>query len=245
MVAAKAVDADIAAALRHKLVQPATTLSQKYRVLFSLRNIPGPAAGEAIVEGTGLKCSLQTPRSQLKQGQLLCAGLKDASALFRHEVAYCLGQRQDPAAIETLKTVLADSHEHSMYVTICWCPAVQSSFIKKQYVCRVRHEAGEALGAIGTATCLKELQQYVQDPCIEVLQPSLQHMCCPTVQLRHQTLQLSLCKVALHATSDLQLIQALTYNNIPQLPFVPAYAASMGQHSLARHRHCIATPSAM
>lgn len=58
MVAAKAVDADIAAALRHKLVQPATTLSQKYRVLFSLRNIPGPAAGEAIVEGTGLKCRL-------------------------------------------------------------------------------------------------------------------------------------------------------------------------------------------
>lgn len=33
---------------------------------------------------------------------------------------------------------------------------------------RVRHEAGEALGAIGTATCLKELQQYLQDPCLEV-----------------------------------------------------------------------------
>ncbi len=44
----------------------------------------------------------------------LLAGLKDASALFRHEVAYCLGQRQDAAAIKTLKEVLADSHEHCM-----------------------------------------------------------------------------------------------------------------------------------
>ena len=31
-------------------------------------------------------------------------------------MAYCLGQRQDAAAIETLKAVLADSHEHSMYI---------------------------------------------------------------------------------------------------------------------------------
>ena len=44
----------------------------------------------------------------------LLAGLKDASALFRHEVAYCLGQRQDAAAINTLKEVLADTHEHCM-----------------------------------------------------------------------------------------------------------------------------------
>lgn len=33
---------------------------------------------------------------------------------------------------------------------------------------RVRHEAGEALGAIGTPACLKELQQYQEDPCLEV-----------------------------------------------------------------------------
>ena len=51
MVAAKAVDANVVAALRHKLVQPDTSLSQKYRILFSLRSIPGPAAEEAIVEG--------------------------------------------------------------------------------------------------------------------------------------------------------------------------------------------------
>lgn len=57
MVATKAVDADIVAALRHKLVQPGTSLSHKYRVLFSLRNIPGMESGEAIIEGTSLVCS--------------------------------------------------------------------------------------------------------------------------------------------------------------------------------------------
>ena len=42
------------------------------------------------------------------------AGLKDPSALFRHEVAYCLGQRQDPAAVATLRTILKDEREHPM-----------------------------------------------------------------------------------------------------------------------------------
>jgi len=42
--------------------------------------------------------------------------LKDPSALYRHEVAYCLGQRQDPAAISILSNILADTNEHPMYV---------------------------------------------------------------------------------------------------------------------------------
>ena len=46
--------------------------------------------------------------------------------------------------------------------------SASSSALQLEDVCRVRHEAGEALGAIGTATCLKELQQYLQDPCVEV-----------------------------------------------------------------------------
>ena len=33
---------------------------------------------------------------------------------------------------------------------------------------RVRHEAGEALGAIGTPECLQLLEQYQSDPCLEV-----------------------------------------------------------------------------
>lgn len=35
---------------------------------------------------------------------------------------------------------------------------------------RVRHEAGEALGAIGTAECFDLLRQHEQDPCLEVAQ---------------------------------------------------------------------------
>ena len=42
------------------------------------------------------------------------AGLKDPSALFRHEVAYCLGQRQDPAAVATRTAILKDAAEHPM-----------------------------------------------------------------------------------------------------------------------------------
>lgn len=45
---------------------------------------------------------------------LLLEGLKDASALFRHEVAYCLGQRQDPAAVATLTAILHNQNEHPM-----------------------------------------------------------------------------------------------------------------------------------
>jgi len=115
MVSAKTADDTVVAALRHKLVQPDTSLSQKYRVLFSLRNIPGSAAEEAIVEGT--RCNVESscsPPSSPSSTKLRLAGLKDSSALFRHEVAYCLGQRQDAAAIQTLKEVLADSQEHSM-----------------------------------------------------------------------------------------------------------------------------------
>lgn len=71
MVATKAVDADIVAALRYKLVQPGTSLSQKYRVLFSLRNIPGTDSGEAIIEGTSLR-AVRLPSWQLKLLQLVC-----------------------------------------------------------------------------------------------------------------------------------------------------------------------------
>ena len=45
---------------------------------------------------------------------LMFAALKDESALFRHDVAFCLGQRQDPAAIQTLKGLLHDANEHPM-----------------------------------------------------------------------------------------------------------------------------------
>jgi deoxyhypusine monooxygenase len=72
--------------------------------------------------------------------------LRDASTLFRHDVAFCLGQRQDPAAIAALAALLADHNEHPM----------------------VRHEAGEALGAIGAPACLAALRAHADDAAPEV-----------------------------------------------------------------------------
>lgn len=62
--------------------------------------------------------------------------LNDTSALLKHECAYCLGQMRDEYAIDVLSQVLGDLSEHPM----------------------VRHEAGEALGAIGNDKCLNILE---------------------------------------------------------------------------------------
>jgi len=71
---------------------------------------------------------------------------EDESALLKHELAYCLGQMQDEGAIPVLETVLKDVSQEPM----------------------VRHEAGEALGAIGNPKVLDLLKQYSEDPVIEV-----------------------------------------------------------------------------
>ncbi|XP_076977298.1 deoxyhypusine hydroxylase [Tamandua tetradactyla] len=70
----------------------------------------------------------------------------DDSALLKHELAYCLGQMQDDRAIPVLVDVLRDVGQEAM----------------------VRHEAGEALGAIGNPKVLEILKQYSTDPVIEV-----------------------------------------------------------------------------
>lgn len=73
--------------------------------------------------------------------QALCKGLSDASPLFRHEVAYVLGQLAHPASAESLKARVLDAAEHDM----------------------VRHEAAEALGAIGDEASVEFLQKYTAD----------------------------------------------------------------------------------
>lgn len=70
----------------------------------------------------------------------------DESALLKHELAYCLGQMQDKRAIPILIAVLKDTQQAPM----------------------VRHEAGEALGAIGDPVVLDLLKEYSQDRVIEV-----------------------------------------------------------------------------
>lgn len=97
-----------------------------------------------------LRCSSLVSRSHLPFLSLFpflfCVGLNDSSHLFRHEVAFVLGQRQEPRGVATLSAVLSDPLDHPM----------------------VRHEAGEALGAIATPECLAPLEAHVNDPVLEV-----------------------------------------------------------------------------
>ncbi|XP_067011128.1 deoxyhypusine hydroxylase [Anabrus simplex] len=98
-------------------------LKERFRALFTLKNIGGKIAIDSIEE---------------------C--FKDPSALLKHELAYCLGQMQDSTAIPILTAVLEDTSQEPM----------------------VRHEAAEALGAIGSPEVIQLLEKYCQDPVIEV-----------------------------------------------------------------------------
>ncbi|KAG2501308.1 hypothetical protein HYH03_001106 [Edaphochlamys debaryana] len=155
------VDDSVVADLRAKLVDPKTSLPEKYRVLFSLRNVKGTAAHEALLQA-----------------------LKDDSALFRHDVAFCLGQRQDPRAIETLTNILHDTKEHPM----------------------VRHEAGEALGAIGTEECLAPLREHLEDAVLEVA----------------ETCQLALQRVEYLAAHPEATNEESPYYSVDPAPALPA-----------------------
>ncbi|XP_055849103.1 deoxyhypusine hydroxylase [Episyrphus balteatus] len=104
--------------LKKTYLNPNESLFDRYRAMFSLRNLRSQESVLALTEG-----------------------LKDKSALFRHEVAFVLGQLQEPCSIPYLKENLEDSCENEM----------------------VRHECAEALGAIATEECMTILNNYVND----------------------------------------------------------------------------------
>jgi deoxyhypusine monooxygenase len=56
MVALKEVDGEIIANLERKLQLETTSLPEKYRILFSLRNIKGERAHRAMLKGRLLNC---------------------------------------------------------------------------------------------------------------------------------------------------------------------------------------------
>ena len=66
-------------------------LKERFRALFTLRNLGGPKSVEGIS---------------------YC--FTDSSALLKHELAYCLGQMQDPLAIPVLTSVLKDVQQEPM-----------------------------------------------------------------------------------------------------------------------------------
>jgi len=81
--------------------------------------------------------SLATPLAV----ELICDCFGDESVLLKHELAYCLGQMQREEAIPKLRDLLSNFEEHPM----------------------VRHEAGEALGAIGTPICANIVKEFCND----------------------------------------------------------------------------------
>jgi len=95
------------------------SLFERYRAMFTLRDLNTKTAV-----------------------QILCKGFKNnKSALFKHEIAFVLGQMMNENAVDTLIEVLKNESEHEM----------------------VRHEAAEALGAIAKDQVLPVLQQYQYD----------------------------------------------------------------------------------
>ena len=71
----------------------------------------------------------------------LAAAFDSSSALLKHEIAYVLGQMQDDHAVPHLISRLEDLEEDVM----------------------VRHEAAEALGAIGNRAAMSTLEKFAED----------------------------------------------------------------------------------
>ncbi|XP_032821900.2 deoxyhypusine hydroxylase [Petromyzon marinus] len=105
--------------LRCTLLDDGAPLYERYRAMFALRNV---GSNEAVLA--------------------LSDGLSCGSALFRHEVAFVLGQMQHPASVPALASRLAVAEESGM----------------------VRHECAEALGSVATPESLEILRAYRDDP---------------------------------------------------------------------------------
>lgn len=100
------------------LINTNISLFERYRAMFTLRDMGCDEAALALVRG-----------------------FQDPSALFRHEIAYVLGQMQRECTIAGLEAVLKEDSEHRM----------------------VRHEAAESIGAIGGAEAERILKKYLGD----------------------------------------------------------------------------------
>lgn len=90
------------------------------------------------------------PEEAKKAVEYIAESFKDDSELLKHEVAYVLGQTKNANAAPSLRSVLRDEQGQQ---------------------CMVRHEAAEALGALGDFDSLDLLQHYLKtDPLEEIRQ---------------------------------------------------------------------------
>jgi deoxyhypusine monooxygenase len=102
------------------------SLFQRYKAMFALRN---------------MACT-GTYEQQKEALKVLCEGFRDEEGpLFKHEIAFVLGQLQRQETAETLERVLRNRKQHAM----------------------VRHEAAEALGSICDPQSLQILHEFQED----------------------------------------------------------------------------------
>ena len=90
------------------------------------------------------------PREGEPAVHALCAAFDDGNPLLKHEIAFVLGQLENPAAVEALCAAVRCEEEHGM----------------------VRHEAAEALGAIGSPDAISVLREFTEHP-----EPILRESC--------------------------------------------------------------------
>jgi len=115
--------------LKKILIDEELPLFRRYRSMFELRN-----------------------RGGSEEVAALCAGLDcKKSALFRHEIAYVLGQMQHPESLEALRVSLEKDDENDM----------------------VRHECAEAIGSVATPDAIRLLASHAQDQ-VQVVRESCQ-----------------------------------------------------------------------
>lgn len=113
--------------LEDTLLDTNLPLFLRYRAMFALRDLASPPDLPTAVPAINA----------------LSKGLKDPSALFRHEIAFVFGQLCHPASIPSLEAALSDPNEMGM----------------------VRHEAAEALGSLGDEEGVEDiLKKFLNDP---------------------------------------------------------------------------------
>ena len=117
------------ASLSETLRDQTLPIQDRFRALFTLRSLEkNPEAVAALV-------------GALDVGENAALSSLHADALFRHEVAFALGQMRAKEATQTLIAVLKNQNEHGM----------------------TRHECAEALGAIADETSLEVLRDMRED----------------------------------------------------------------------------------
>ncbi|KAF0455585.1 ARM repeat-containing protein [Gigaspora margarita] len=111
---------------------------------------------------------------------ILAKAFDDDSILLKHEVAYVLGQIKNPYANPVLRSILANQSEDPM----------------------VRHEAAEALGAIGDLSSLDILEEYLHDENVVV----------------RETCELAIAKIKYENGKNGQEISKSIYTSIDPAP---------------------------